>query len=279
VTGSSAGPDGSEPSDVTPAADPAPAPVPAPAAVAEPGSALEPVPATYVVLAKAPVPGKVKTRLTPAYSPHEAAALASAALLDSLDAVRAAATRRGPGGAGRGLVCALSGDLDEAAAPAALEAGLDGFTVVGQRGDGLAERIAHAHTDAARGGGATVQIGMDTPHVDPGVLADVAARVEDPDGPDAVLGPAADGGWWLLALRRADDARLVTGVPMSTDRTGAFTRAALETAGLRVEEAPALSDVDEPEDVVAVASLCPRGRFGALAGVLGGRTAAVGAAS
>ena len=263
MTGSSVRPGGSEPFSVTSGT--------LDRADLAPGAALDPAPATYVVLAKAPVPGQVKTRLSPAYSPHEAAALASAALLDSLDAVRSAAGRRA--GASRRLVCALSGDLAAAAAPAALEAGLEGFTVVGQRGDGLAERIAHAHTDAVGGGGATVQIGMDTPQVDPGLLADVAARVEDPDGPDAVLGPAADGGWWLLALRRADDARLVAGVPMSTSSTGELTRQALEAAGLRVEEAPGLSDVDEPGDVVAVASLCPDGRFGALAGVLGGRTA------
>ncbi|MGI3781687.1 MAG: hypothetical protein ACRYG2_13010, partial [Janthinobacterium lividum] len=69
-------------------------------------------PVTFVVLAKAPVPGLVKTRLTTAYSEHEAAALAGAALLDSLDAVAAAAASAGP--AERRLVCALTGDLDRA---------------------------------------------------------------------------------------------------------------------------------------------------------------------
>lgn len=235
-----------------------------------------PSPATYVVLAKAPVPGEVKTRLTSAYSPHEAAALAAAALLDSLDAVRAAADLSRPEGAH--LVCALTGDLDRAAAPAALRTGLEGFRVVEQRGDGLAERIAAAHADAARAAagasaGPTVQIGMDTPHADPAVLARAAARVVDPDGADAVLGLADDGGWWVLALRRPADASLLRDVPMSTGRTGELTRAALEAGGLRVEAAPALSDVDEPDDVLAVARLCPQTRFAALAGVLGGRTA------
>lgn len=225
---------------------------------------------TYVVLAKAPVPGLVKTRLTTAYSEHEAAALASAALLDSLDAVRAAAARS-PEGQAR-LVCALTGDLGAAAAPAALRTGLVPFTVVAQRGEGLGERIAAAHADAAEEGGPTVQIGMDTPHADPAVLAAAAERVAAPDGPDAVLGAATDGGWWLLALRRAADARFVAPVPMSTDATGRLTRQALEAAGLRVEDAPELSDVDEPEDVLAVAAACPDGRFAALVGVLGGRT-------
>jgi hypothetical protein len=223
------------------------------------------------VLAKAPVPGQVKTRLTSAYSDHEAAALAAAALLDTLDAVRAAAALAGV--ADRALVCALAGKLDEAAVPVALEGGLAGFRVVRQRGRGLGERIAHAHADAAEDAGATVQIGMDTPQADPAVLAAAADRVTAPDGPDAVLGPAADGGWWLLALRRAEDARLVAPVPMSTPETGRLTRRALEAAGLRVEAGPVLSDVDEPGDVVRVAARCPESRFAALAGVLGGRPA------
>jgi glycosyltransferase A (GT-A) superfamily protein (DUF2064 family) len=232
-----------------------------------PARALAPV--TFVVLAKAPVPGLVKTRLTTVYSEHEAAALAGAALLDSLDAVGAAAADRDD----RHLVCALSGDLERAAAPTALRQGLVPFTVVPQRGTGLGERIEHAHRDAAGDFGATVQIGMDTPQASPAVLADAAARVVAEDGPDAVLGLAEDGGWWLLALRRAADARLVVNVPMSTSETGRLTRQALEDAGLRVEAAPVLSDVDEPPDVVLVASRCPESRFAALAGVLGGRQA------
>ena len=224
---------------------------------------------TFVVLAKAPVPGRVKTRLTTAYSDHEAAALAAAALLDTLDLVRTAVRP----GSGDRLVCALTGDLRQAAAPAALDTGLAEFAIVAQRGVGLGERIAYAHRDAAGDFGASVQVGMDTPHADPAVLTAAAERVVTPDGPDAVLGVAQDGGWWLLALRRAGDARLVAGVPMSTDQTGRLTRQALAEAGLRVEDAPVLSDVDEPADVVAVASACPGGRFAALVGVLGGRTA------
>ena len=233
-------------------------------------SLVRPVPpVTFVVLAKAPVPGLVKTRLTTVYSDHEAAALAGAALLDSLDAVVAAASLAAP--AERGLVCALTGDLDRAAAPHALRHGLAPFTVVPQQGTGLGERIASAHRDAAGDFGATVQIGMDTPHASPSVLAEVAARVVAKNGPDAVLGLAEDGGWWLLALRRAADARLVAPVPMSTPETGRLTREALEAGGLRVEAAAVLSDVDEPPDVLAVARRCPESRFAALAGVLGGR--------
>ncbi|MBA2767522.1 MAG: hypothetical protein H0U35_00015 [Sporichthyaceae bacterium] len=85
-----------------------------------------------VVLAKAPVPGRVKTRLSPTYSPVEAAELALAALLDTLDAVcDAPASRR---------FLAMDGDF--------LNAPPDGIEVLHQRGDGLAERIDYALADA-----------------------------------------------------------------------------------------------------------------------------------
>ena len=225
---------------------------------------------TYLVLAKAPVPGAVKTRLTPAYSEHEAAALAAAALLDTLDTV--SRTTVADAGSSR-QVCALAGDLDAAAAPEAVRGALDAFVVIGQRGDGLGPRLAHAHTDAAGPTGATVQIGMDTPQVTPALLQHAATQVRRPGGPDALLGPAEDGGWWLLALRHAADARVLAGVPMSTPDTGRLTRRALERVGLTVELAPPLLDVDDPADVARVAAAAPGTRFAALAATLGVRLA------
>ncbi len=229
------------------------------------------VPVTYLVMAKAPVPGTVKTRLTPAFSPYEAAALAAAALLDTLDVVRAAAGT-GAGDCGRAPVVALSGDLDEAAAPDTLRRALADFTVVDQQGVGLGSRLGHAHRDAAGEFGATVQVGMDTPQLSASTLAVAGAMVVAADGPDAVLGPADDGGWWLLALRRAGDARLIGSVPMSTPDTGSLTRTALEQGGLRVAFVSTLRDVDEPGDVPLVAAAAPGTRFAALADTLGDRT-------
>lgn len=225
---------------------------------------------TYLVMAKAPAPGAVKTRLTPAYSDHESAALAAAALLDTLDAVRAAAGALRPGSPRP--VCVLRGDPVDGAAPAALAAALAEFTVIGQRGEGLASRLAHAHVDAAGEFGPTVQIGMDTPQASPDLLRAAGERVVAQDGPDAVLGLAEDGGWWLLALRRAGHARLIASVAMSTAETGRLTQAALTQGGLRVESVPRLLDVDLPDDVGVVASLAPSTRFAALANTLGDRT-------
>lgn len=221
---------------------------------------------TFLVVAKAPVPGRAKTRLTPPFSDHQAAALAAASLLDSLDAV-ALAHQYNPAPAPRPVV-ALAGDLDKAVAAVAIRSALAGFRVVPQRGHGLAERLGTAHCDAAPSLGPIVQIGMDTPQVTPELLLAAQAALVDPDGPDAVLGPAEDGGWWALGLRRAADARLIADVAMSTPHTGRETLAALRTEGRDVTLLPVLRDVDRVEDVVAVANLVPGTRFARLASAL-----------
>ena len=106
---------------------------------------------TVIVLAKAPVPGRAKTRLCPPCDPEQAAGLARAALVDTLRAVTATSCER------RVLV------LDGAPGPWVP----DGFEVLPQRGSGLDERLAHAFTDIGTGG---VLIGMDTPQLTPAGL-------------------------------------------------------------------------------------------------------------
>ena len=137
-----------------------------------------------------------------------------------------------------------------------------GFEVIGQRGRGLDERIAAALGDAyASLPVPVVLIGMDTPQVTSGQL-EAALRPLAAGAADAVLGPAADGGFWLLGLRRPDPA-LVVGVPMSTSRTGAVQLARLAGAGLRVARMPCQIDVDTAADADAVAEQIPASRFAA----------------
>lgn len=207
-----------------------------------------------LVLAKAPVPGLVKTRLCPPLLPEQAADLAAAALLDSLDAAAGV-----PGGT---AVVVLTGDPTRAARGEAVRAVLRSVRVIAQRGDGLGARIAAAHADAAAllPGRPTLQIGMDTPQVTGALLTDAATALE---GIDAVLGPAEDGGWWALGLRDPRHAALVAGVPTSRDDTGARTLDALRAAGLRVHLLPILSDVDNIDDVYTVATRAPGSRFAA----------------
>jgi glycosyltransferase A (GT-A) superfamily protein (DUF2064 family) len=203
------------------------------------------------VVAKAPVPGQVKTRLGRDIGMAVAAELAAAALMDTLDACTVAfGTPR--------CHLALAGDLDNAVDSDEIRAGLVGWTVHEQYGDGLAERLTRAHRDAAADGEVVVQIGMDTPQVTPRQLRVVAART---DAGHAVLGPATDGGWWALALASPTAAAALAGVPMSTPQTGAATRSALQRCGLRVRSAYLLRDVDTAADAEAVAAAMPGGRF------------------
>ncbi|MGN9777005.1 TIGR04282 family arsenosugar biosynthesis glycosyltransferase [Micromonospora sp. H33] len=205
-----------------------------------------------LVVAKAPVPGAVKTRLCPPATPGQAARVAAAALRDTLDAV--AATH------GVTPVLALHGRFADGEDAAALRAALAGWTVLPQRGAGLGDRLAAAYADvaAAYPGRPVLQIGMDTPQVSPALLGAAARRFP---GAEALLGPAADGGWWALGLREPRHAAVLRDVPMSTPETGRRTVAALVGRGLRVEPLPVVRDVDEWADALAVAAVVPDSRF------------------
>jgi rSAM/selenodomain-associated transferase 1 len=194
---------------------------------------------SLLVIAKAPVAGRVKTRLSPPCSPAEAAQLAAAALADTL-AAAASATR-----ASRRMLV-LDGAAGDWIPP--------GFDVLPQRGDGLAERLGAAFADA---GGPSLLIGMDTPQVTPALLdAGLAAL----DRADAALGLARDGGYWAIGLRRPD-AAVFRDVPMSAPNTGAVQRARLAALRLRTARLPRLRDVDTIADARAVAAVARGSRF------------------
>ncbi len=225
--------------------------------------------AQLVVIAKAPVPGLVKTRLTPPFTPHEAARLAEAALADTLEAAaRAPFARRVLALAGASA--ALRGRRGLGGPPRA-EWLPPGFEVTGQRGQGLDERIAAAFDDAyARLPVPVVLVGMDTPQVTPGLLERVTRPLARGEA-DAVFGPARDGGFWLLGLRRPDPS-LILGVPMSQTHTGRGQLSRLLRASLRVRLAPELIDVDTAADADEVARQAPGSRFAAtLLGIAGER--------
>lgn len=195
--------------------------------------------AQVLVLAKAPVPGQVKTRLGQEIGMDRAAELAAAALLDTIEACAAYAPA--------GCWLALAGELHGAVGGLEIESRLSGWTVFAQVGDTFAERLVHAHGSVP---GPVVQIGMDTPQVTSTDLADVVSGLSDHD---AVLAPAQDGGWWALALRDPRRAAAVRTVPMSTATTHRDTLAALRATGLSVCEGPPLRDIDTVADAQAVA--------------------------
>ncbi|HEY7593933.1 MAG TPA: DUF2064 domain-containing protein [Actinophytocola sp.] len=208
--------------------------------------------ACLLVVAKAPVAGLAKTRLARVVGDRAAAGLAAAALLDTLEAVLATP--------GTVPVVALTGQLEAASRQAELVELLARCTVIPQRGADLGERLANAHLDVAAefAGMPVFQIGMDTPQVRPELLAaSVSALAET----DAVLGPAADGGWWGLGLRSPARASVLRAVPMSRGDTGMRTLFALRGAGLRVGRLAALCDVDFMPDALRVAGMVPGSRF------------------
>ena len=193
-----------------------------------------------VVIAKEPLPGKAKTRLSPPCTPGQAAKLAEAALLDTLDVVtRTPAHRR---------VLVLDGTPPRWRRP--------GLEVIPQRGIGLGERLAAAFEDVAE---PALLVGMDTPQLTPRLLLDGMRALAGP-GVDAVLGRAVDGGYWTIGLGRAGS-DVFAGVPMSSAVTWTRQRARLHKLGFSVHDHSPLRDVDTIEDAHLVARAAPRSRF------------------
>lgn len=190
---------------------------------------------TYVVIAKEPVPGRVKTRLTPGVSATDAAHLAAAALHDTLDVVDATPART--------RLLAFDGRCGDWMRP--------GWEHRRQPDGGLDVRLAAALATVA--GAPAVLVGMDTPQLTPGQLARF-----DPVAFDACLGPTQDGGYWCLGLRDpARAAEVIHGVPMSTACTFAVQLGRLTARGLRVQILDELVDVDTVADAHGVARGAP----------------------
>lgn len=202
---------------------------------------------TILVVAKAPVPGFAKTRIAATVGDDVAAEIAAAALLDTLTTATAVGWR---------VVVAMTGDLSRAVRADEIRAVLEPLQVIAQRGDGLAERLANAHADAD-GGHGVVQVGMDTPQL---VVADYLDAGRTVELGSIVMGPATDGGWWLLGLPDPAEASKLVGVEMSTAETGAETRTAL---GGDVVLLRTVSDIDTYEDAVAIAADIPISRLAA----------------
>jgi glycosyltransferase A (GT-A) superfamily protein (DUF2064 family) len=184
---------------------------------------------TVIVLAKQPLPGLAKTRLTPPLRPEQAARVAAAALTDTLAAAAAVPADT--------HLLAFAGDQPDG--------GLDARIVA-----------AFGAVDQAR---PAVLVGMDTPQLRPKHLL-----AFDPSRYDACLGLATDGGYWAIGL--ADPATAlstISGVPMSTGVTGSVQFARLQEAGLRVQLLDELSDFDTFAAACAIVDQVPDGAFAA----------------
>lgn len=193
------------------------------------------MPVTIGVMARPPVPGKCKTRLTPPLSPHAAAALYSAMLQDSLAAyARVTASRH--------VVMAAPEDdglamLRELAPPP--------WEVVPQQGDGLGARLGHAFTVLGEGGGAVALLDSDSPTVPVTLMGPALARMDGRDG--ALVGPCDDGGYYLIALGSVGPGSLgiLADISWSTGLVMEETRARCISLDLALDELPTWYDVDD----------------------------------
>ena len=195
-----------------------------------------------LVVAKAPVAGRSKTRLCPPCTPQEAADIAEAALADTLSAVAVCGADR--------CVLALDGRPGEWLPP--------GFTVIPQVEGPLDVRLAEAWMSV---GGPGLQIGMDTPQVTAALLDECLAALES-RSVDAALGLARDGGWWSIGLRTPRRS-VFLGIAMSQADTGEQQRRRLEQLHQRIAPLPELRDIDDFHDALAVAAELPGSRTAA----------------
>lgn len=189
------------------------------------------------VMARAPGLGPVKSRLHGALTVAEATALYRCFLLDRLDALAAvpgispviAYTPR----EGAGVLAAL--------AP-------PGYALVPQRGADLGERLANLLAElAARGHPGAMAIDSDSPTLPMAYVAE-AARVLAAGAADVALGPAEDGGYYLVGVR-APRPELFGDIPWSTEQVLALTLERARAVGLRVHLLPPWFDVDTEPDL------------------------------
>jgi len=194
------------------------------------------LPSALCILAKEPVPGRAKTRLARLLGAENAALLARAFLLDTIDRLRPF-----PGDLWVAYTPADAGEafqeiLSEFPEPPFLMPQPEGD--LGARLEGVACRLR------ARGCGRVLLLGADSPTLP---WSSLLALHDGLTGHDYALGPAEDGGFWGLGLRLWPPG-LLDGVPWSDPETGAVTRARLEAAG-SVALAPPWYDVDDPHDL------------------------------
>jgi rSAM/selenodomain-associated transferase 1 len=189
-----------------------------------------------VVLAKYPTPGRVKTRLAESIGPTAAADLYAGFVRDLSARLRI-------------VGCPVWWSVTPArAAFGTLVRSRRRFA---QRGRDLGARMDHAiRIVAVQTGGPVIVLGADVPHVSPRALRAAARALTS--GADVVLGPATDGGYWLIGLRRPcrelfDDMR------WSTSGVAAATRRRCRTVGLRCVEVAEGWDVDDAHDLAAFA--------------------------
>ncbi len=189
-----------------------------------------------IIMAKVPAPGAVKTRFQPVLSGEESSELARALLLDT-ELVASQSNCESV------FACAPSDGDDELRAMLHRE-----HRILGQKGLSLGDRMLNAFSDILDGRPAcAVMIGTDCPLLSCEILEQAFCELES--GKDAVLGPTADGGFYLIGLK-SPDARVFANVEWSTSKTFDQTVSNIEKLGLSLSNLEELEDLDEPSQLL-----------------------------
>jgi rSAM/selenodomain-associated transferase 2/rSAM/selenodomain-associated transferase 1 len=188
-----------------------------------------------LVFAKDPVPGQVKTRLAAEVGPDEAARIYRSLGRRVVDQVREGPYRT-----------VVFYDPPEAGAAVEEWLGGRGLELRPQAPGDLGDRLESAFRWAFREAERVVVVGTDAPDVD---SEQAEAALHALEAADLVLGPALDGGYYLLGLRRPAP-ELFQGIPWSTPEVLGATRARARELGLTEMLLPALRDVDTLEDLM-----------------------------
>jgi uncharacterized protein len=206
---------------------------------ARPAASRRPADSALIIFAKAPIPGQVKTRLCPPLTPDEAASLHGSVVLDMLE------RSRGTASMDRFVACAPSHEhvffkiLEER----------HGVRLITQTGDDLGSRMARAMADVfALGYRQVLVIGTDLPTLPGSAFGEAVALLT---AHDLVLGPALDGGYYLIGLRKPFP-ELFAGIPWSTDRVLLLTQQKASALGLRTALLPVRRDIDTVDDLLAL---------------------------
>jgi len=202
------------------------------------------------VFAKPPVPGQVKTRLAAQIGENRAAELARAFLQDTWTVASSIADIN--------PVLATTGG-------AAADFGLPGDPEIWFQGEGdLGKRLERILTRGLAEADFVIAIGADNPGLPAGRLAQAAQALSKSD---AVLGPADDGGFYLIALRRCPP-RLFEGLPWSAPTTFLAMKERLEALSMTLHILERWFDIDRVDDLDRFRSMIVRGEVNAQATAL-----------
>lgn len=190
-----------------------------------------------ILFSRFPIPGRAKTRLIPVLGPGQAAALQREMTAHTVRAARCLSAMTG---------ASLEVRCDGATASQMQKWLGAGLHYQSQGAGDLGQRMERAFGDAfAAGAERVVVIGSDSPDLDARVLREAFASLDEAD---LVLGPARDGGYYLMGLRRLVP-ELFRGVAWGTHQVLAQTMALAGSLGLRHDVLEELDDVDRPEDL------------------------------